>query len=90
MTYLMNLSLSLLLVTVAIGIIHNNHQVLATTTENNDDAIEKEMDKRQDQTKEMAETALLNGTCLDSLDIMKILAHPDRDVAILETEIPSC
>lgn len=94
MTSLLNLSLGLLFVVITMTALtmYHHHQVLATTENNSDDddAIKAEMDKRDEQTKEMAETAFLNGTCVESMDKMRILAHPDQDVAILGTEIPTC
>ena len=57
---------------------------------NNDDEIAQKLAEGQDKVKEMAEEALLNGTRLPAMDIMSILAHTDRDVAYLGTQIPTC
>lgn len=83
-------SLTVVFLAVVLAVLSDSVHVAVGSEGDNSDKIAAKMAQIDEQTKEMAEEAFLIGTCLNSSDKMKILAHPDTNVAILGTEIPTC
>jgi uncharacterized protein YpmS len=73
----------------------SDSETTTTTSEDNDssnieNAIKEKQSSIDDSVKEMAQQAFVNGSCLDALDKMRVLAHPDIEVAKLGIDISTC